>query len=535
MKKSQLRAALAAVAAAGLMMGLSLTASAEEGKTLNVAWSADMQTMDVDKTTANYSIPSNIFDRLFEIQLNDDGSTELVNSLVEEYSVSDDGLTYYFTLRDDVLFSDGTQLTASDVAFTFNRMLTLEDSVATDWADAILGADEVLAGEADSLEGIEVVDDTHVNFTLSEPFAGFLNELAAASCSILSEKNVTEAGDEFGVVPEKTIGSGPYVVTSWIANDSVTLEANPLYWGEQPSATTVNIKIVPDPSTMSMMYQNGELDIIDLEFLDSAIVDSTYKTAYADKIVSANRLATTYFILNEAIEPLNDVNVRKAIQMAVDRQSILDSIYGGEGALVDGILPKGVIGYTEDNQGKISYDPEAAKALLEEAGYGDGFEMEIAVDSSSSQSVQNVVQIIAQNLAEVGITANIKSYDEASWLDLRKSGEMNSFVGTWTADYNDPDNFVYTFFGNETNVKLRSINYTNTEVMERVAAARSILDNDERLAEYADLEKIIVQDDAAWVPLFSRTHLFAISDNVESFTPHWAGYSDFMFSGVTMK
>ncbi len=533
MKKSLMRAALA-----GALLGAvaaSMSAAAEEEKVLNVAWNADIQTMDVDKTSNNYGIPSNVFDRLFEIQLNDDGSTELVNSLVEDYEISEDGLTYSFTLRGDVQFSDGTPLTANDVAFTFNRMLTLPDSVATDWADAIKGSAAVLEGTADSLEGIEVVDDTHVNFTLSEPFAGFLNELAAASCSILSEKNVTEAGDDFGVLPEKTIGSGPYIVTSWVANDSITLEANPLYWGEPVSATKVNIKIVPDSSTMSMMFQSGEIDIIDLEFLDSAIVDSTYKTAYADAVLPANRLATTYFILNENCEPLGDVNVRKAIQMAINRQGILDGIYGGDGQLVDGILPKGVIGYSEEIQGKISYDPEAAKALLAEAGYADGFTMEIAADSSSSQGTLNVVQVIAQNLEEIGIHAEIKTYDEASWLDLRKSGEMNSFVGTWTADYNDPDNFVYTFFGNETNVKIRSINYANTEVMNRVTAARTILDETERMAEYTDLEKTLVQEDAVWVPLFSRSHLFAVGERVEHFTPHWAGYSDYAFNGVTMK
>ena len=134
----------------------------------------------------------------------------------------------------------------------------------------------------------------------------------------------------------------------------------------------------------------------------------------------------------------------------------------------------------------------------------------------------------------MGITAEIVSYDEASWLDERMSGEMCSFVATWTADYNDPDNFIYTFFGNAENTASRSINYYNAEVMDRVTAARAIVDEDERLAEYAALEKQIVETDAAWVPLCSRTHLFVTGDAIASYTPHWAGYSDFMFSGVTL-
>lgn len=508
---------------------------ADGGKTLRVAWTADMQTMDVHKTTANYSIPLNIFDRLFEIKLNDDGSTELVNSLVEDYTISGDGMRYDFTLRSGVTFSDGTPLTAADVQFTLTRMLALPESLQTDFASSISGAQDVIDGVATELSGFTLTDDTHFSIALDEPFAGFLYQLATPSCCIFSQANVQAAGNSFGLDAAQTIGSGPYIITSWVQNSQITLEANPNYWGEQPSAQTVVISIVPDPSTMSMMFQNGELDILDCDSLDAAVVNSTYRTQYADQIVSANRLATTYLILNNGIAPLDDANVRKAVQMAINRQSILDTVYNGDGNLEDGIFPHGLIGFSADNQGWLQYDPQGAKALLSEAGYADGFTMELASDSSASSSVSLVLQIIQQNLADVGIAANIVSYDEASWLALRKSGEMNSFVGTWTADYNDPDNFIYTFFGTESNTTLRSLNYADTGVMERVVGARAITDDAARLAEYAALEKQIVETDAAWVPLFSRQHLFVVGENVASYTPHWAGYSDFAFSGVTLK
>lgn len=510
------------------------TAAAEDG-TLRVALNTDIQTMDVHKTNNDYMVPLNVFDRLFEIKTNADGSTELVKSLVEDYTVSDDGLTYNFTLRSGLVFSDGTPLTANDVKYTFTRMLALPDSVQTDYAASIAGADAVMDGTATELEGITVIDDTHFTVTLSEPFAGFLYELATASCSIMSEKNVEEAGDQFGLDCSKTIGSGPYVVTSWTRDSSIVLDANPNYWGEKPTVQHVVISIVPDSSTMSMMFQNGELDILDCDYIDAAVVNSTYKTQYADDIVTSSRLGTTYMALNENVEPLNDVKVRKAIQMAIDRQTILDTVYNGDGTLVDGIYPKGLIGFTDDNQGWLTYDPEQAKSLLAEAGYADGFTMEIAADNSSSDSTLLVIQIVQQYLAQVGITAEIKSYDPASWLDLRKSGDMVSFVSSWTADYNDPDNFIYTFFGTPEKSKVRSLNYFNTDAMSRVAAARGIVDDDERLAEYAALEKQIVEEDAAWVPMFSRSHLFVKGDRIASFTPHWAGYSDTQYINVTLK
>ncbi len=510
---------------------------------LQVAWTADIQTLDVHQTTADYGIPLNIYDRMFEIQLNDDGSTELVNSLVEDYTVSEDGLTYEFTLRDDVKFSDGTSLTAYDVQFSLVRLLALDTSVQTDFAACILGADELIAAEGysydDTCEGIVVTDDTHFTITLAYPFAGFLYQLATPAGSIYSQAAVEAAGDSYGTDYTTAIGSGPYVVTSWTRDSGMTLAYNEYYWGETPDFTEVNIQIIPDSSTLSMMFQNGEIDILDCDYLDSAVVSSTYKTdAYADKLVEANRLGTSYMALNENNEYLSDVNVRKAIQMAIDRESILTAIFDGDGTIPDGIYPNGLIGFSEENQGWLEYDPEGAVALLESAGYtkdADGyyFAMEIANDNDNSTSRVNVIQVIAENLQAIGINCTIENYDHATWLDLRNDGELTSYVSTWTADYNDPDNFIYTFFGTEANTKQRSLNYTNTEVMERVNAARAIIDDEERLAEYAALEYQIIAEDAAWVPLYCNSHLFVVSDRIASFTPHWAGYSDFYFAGIT--
>ncbi len=509
---------------------------------LQVAWTNDVETLDVHLTTNDYEIPLNVYDRLFEIQLNDDGFTELINSVCEDYTVSDDGLTYSFTLRDDVYFSDGTQLTASDVAFSLIRLLALDTSVQTDFAACILGADTLIETEGysydDTCEGIEVVDTTHINITLAYAFAGFLYELATPAGCIYSQAAVEAAGDSFGTDYTYAIGSGPYVITSWTRESGMTLALNEYYWGETPDFTEVNIQIIPDSSTLSMMFQNGEIDILDCDLLDSAVVSATYKTdAYADKLVTANRLGTSYMALNENDENLSNVSVRKAIQMAIDRESILASIFDGDGTIPDGIYPEGLIGYTEDNQGWLEYDPEAAEQLLIDAGYtkdSDGyyFSMVIANDNDNSTSRQNVIQIIAEELQAIGINCTIENYDHATWLDMRNAGEITAYVSTWTADYNDPDNFIYTFFGTEANTLARSLNYSNTEVMERIQAARAIVDDEERLAEYAALEYQIVAEEAAWVPLYSNSHLFVLSERVESFVPHWAGYSDFYFAMV---
>ncbi|MCR4924337.1 MAG: ABC transporter substrate-binding protein [Lachnospiraceae bacterium] len=501
---------------------------------INIAVSSDIVTMDVHKTSNDYIVPMNVFDTLFEVVLNSDGSTSIEKSLVEDYSVSDDGLVYSITLKDGIVFSDGTPLSSEDVKFTFERMLTLPDSEQTDYGASIQGAKELMDGSAKELSGIKVEDDTHLTITLSEPFSGFLAQLATPSTIILSKSLVTEAGDDFGILPEKTIGSGPYIVSSWERGSGLTLEYNPLYWGPEPSVKKVNIKVM-DASSMDMAFQKGDLDILDCQRIDSALVESTYKTKYADSIVSVNRLGINYLILNEKVEPFSDPKVRKAVQMAIDRQAILDSIYNGDGKLEDGIYPSGCLYYSDANQGWLKYDPEASKALLSEAGYADGFDFEISLDSGSDDSVKNVIQIIAQNLKDVGINAEIKSYDHASWLEARNSGDMPSFMAAWTLDYNDPDNVIYTFFGSKDNTVIRSNNYSDEATIKRVAAARGIVDPKEREAEYAALEKKLVQEDAVWVPMFSLKHLYVKGDRVESFVPHWAGWSDIYFKGVTLK
>lgn len=500
---------------------------------LRVAALYDISTMDVAQTTDNYMVPMNIFDRLFESEVEADGSTAIVPSLCESYVVSDDGLTYTFTLREGVVFSNGSALTASDVQYTFERLLT-SGGVNDDIPLEVAGAEALQNGEADTLEGFTVIDDYHFFITLNAANAGFVAELTGPAISVV-DRETMETVQNFGLSCEDTIGTGPYKVTEWVVNDHYTLEYNDKYWGDEPSVKKMTVYIIPDASTQNLMYQNGDLDIIDLESLDASIVESTYKTQYADRIVTSSRVGLVYFALNENNKYLSDVNVRKAIQAAVDVDSIVTGIYAGDAVVENGIIPVGVWGFNKALE-RPAYDPAAAKALLESAGYSDGeISFELAMDSSASGNIQLVYQVIHQNLQAIGINAEIKSYDESSWLDLRKSGEMDSFVATWTMDYNDPANIMYTFFGTPEKTRIRSLNYPDTEIMARVAAASGITDDDARMAEYQALEKKIVSDDAAWVPLFGNTHLFAIGERVDSFVPYWAGYSNFYAKDVTLK
>ncbi len=499
---------------------------------LVAALNADIQTADVQKTSKDYEIPFNIFDRLVDVEVDADGNSKIVPSLAESWDISDDGLEYTFHLRQGVKFHNGNDFTAEDVAYTFHRLLTVEGGVNTEFIDQIKGADELLAGETDTLEGVEVVDDYTIKVTLKEPFAGFLASISSPGVSIYDSEATETAGDQFGMDPAVTVGTGPFEFSSWSFNNQLVLTRNEDYWKGASALPGVVIKIIPDTETQSMMFESGELDILDLDYAADSV--DRFTETYPDQIVQGPRVGITYFTMNFNKEPFSDVRVRKAVQMSIDRQAILDALYGGRGQVEQGIFPHGIIGFNPDQE-EINYDPEAAKALLAEAGYPNGFDMEIAADSSSSDTVTMALEIISDQLSEVGINAQIRNYDESTWLETRKSGELGSFMSTWSADYNDPDNFIYTFFGNEEKTKIRSINYPDTEVMARVAKARTIVDEDERLAEYRALEEKLIHEDAAWVPMFSRLHLFAVSKRVQGFAPLWSGLSDQVFYPISLS
>ena len=507
-------------------------AGAVEEGLLRTAVLYDITTMDVTQTTDDYMVPMNVFDRLFETRAVD-GTAQVVKSLCEDYKVSEDGLTYDFTLKSGIVFSNGSALTASDVKYSFERLLRAA-AQNTDIPLEVVGGEALMNGQADSLEGFTVTDDTHFTVTLNAPNAGFLAELSAPAMSVVDAETMAEVKN-FGVEPSDTIGTGPYVITEWVANDHYTLVYNDKYWGETPTVKKVIVRVIPDPGTQNLMFRNGELDMIDLKSLDSAIVESTYKTEYKDRIITTPNVGLTYLLFNEDNPFLADVNVRKAIGMALDVDTIISDLYSGNAIRENGMIPTGIWGHNDDLKG-YAFDPEAAKKLLADSGYKEGqISFELSMDSSANSTTQLLYENISQQLEKVGIKANVRSYDHSSWLALRNSGKMDSFVARWGMDYNDPSNIMYSFFGSESNTKMRSINYPDKDTIARVAAAPAIVDDDARMAEYQALEKKIIIEDAAWIPLFEELHLYCIGDRVAGFTPQWAGFSDFYAIDVVLK
>ena len=512
--------------------GQKQTAAADNRKIYRAAIEADWEHIDVHMTTADYTVPLNIYDRLVEAEVVGDGISEIVPGLATEWSVSPDGLVYNFKLRRNVKFHNGEIFKADDVKYTFERMLNPKTNARnTDVGSVILGAEDMLEGRATSLAGIKVINDYEVEFTLEEAYAPFLANMATPGGSIYNRKATEAAGLEFGIDPKKTCGTGPYYLAEWVPNSHSLVLAFNDYWGGKPKNDGVRWQVIVDAASLRMMFENGELDEIDFDggcrpFIPEFVNSPKWK----NQMVYGYRVGTYYYHINQNIPPFGDVRIRKALQMAIDRQGLLDSpLFQGLGTVQHGIFPPGLIGYNP-NLPEIKYDPEGAKRLMAEAGFPNGFDMVLTqtTDSPTTLARHELVQAM---LARVGIRAEIRQMDEASWYAVRGQGELGTYTSSWSADFNDPDNFIYTFFTPRNTVN-RSFNLKNQDAMRRVEAARYMTDPNARIKEYQALEKLIIQDEAAWVPLFALQHLWVVQPWIKNFQPLWNGWSGNFFKDI---
>lgn len=507
-------------------------AGVKSDKIINVVFTEDPSTADAQKTTEYYAIPLNIYDRLVEC-VTVDGKPELVPGLAEKWEVSEDGLRYTFYLSKGVKFHNGEELKADDVVYTINRMMDpATASVNTDFFDMIKGAADMFEGKAGSVEGVRAIDDYTVEITLEEPFAPFLANLATPGCSIYNRKATEAAGDKFGIDPAATVGTGPFIFSKWGMNEEIVLLKNEEYFKGAPALDGVRFKIIPDPETQRMMFETGELDVFDTSNARSQLAYFKSNPKYKDKIMSGPEAGLYFYSFNVKVEPFNDVRVRKALQMAIDRQNMIDSMYDGEGKLVEAFIPDGTLGFNP-NSPKIEYNPEKAKQLLAEAGYPDGFEMEIT-QTADNPSILAMNEVVQSMFSQIGVKVNINQVDQPTYYALRAEGKLPTYRSVWWADYNDPDNFLYTFFS-ERNAVTRSSNYIRADVVEGLERARTMVDQAARMKLYQDIEQIIVHEDAVVIPLFQMNHLFILSDRVRNFQLSWNGWSDMSYYGISLE
>ena len=458
--------------------GDAVQAASDEGPRILVAVEDEPDTVDFQCTTIHYTIAQNVFDRLVDLISDADGNAVILPMLAERWEISDDRRSYTFHLRDGVRFSNGCPLTADDVLYTFTRLLTWPESCNQDIADDILGAAALERGEADTLQGFQVLSDLDFTVTLEQPFEAFLACLSMPGASILDRETTEAAGARFGREPEWTVGTGSFILESWEAGKGMTLSANRDCWQGAPHCDGLDLRFMTDPEEIRLLFERGGLDLLNLDDVGKA--------------------AEFFLHGDESLPPLDDVRVRKALQLALNRALLLDAAYSGYGTVENGIMPHGLAGF-DPELAELRYDPALARELLEEAGYADGLSLRFSASSSSSLGEMALIRMAVSQWEKVGVHASIEVLPESEFMRLRKSGALACYSATWTADYDDPDNFFYTFFGSADNSRYRSLCYPREEIMQRVRKARTI------------------------APLFSRLYLYVSSERLEGIQSSWNG------------
>ncbi len=467
---------------------------------------ANTQTLDVWYTSLNpvFQISDAVFDRL--IDKNPETMDLELNLLADWPEISEDRTVYTFKLKEGVKFHDGSDLTSEDVEFTFNYFYDKDTASNNTWVcEVIKGCQEMMAGEADTLEGFKVIDDYTFSIELLYPYGAFESVLATSMLPILPSDARVEAGDAWGM--DVLIGSGPYKLVSFEPAESVELATNTEYHGNVPNVDGIKMMNM-DTATAIMEWEAGTIDFCDVS--NSQVEDVESK--YPENLQSQVMMGSVRLQLNQTMPPLDDVNVRKAIAMSIDSSALIDGYLGGRANKLYGCIPEGIPGWVDDAEGAVAYDPAAAKQLLADSGYPDGVEFE-AVVRESSDSFKFELQIMQDQLKEAGITMNITQVDSATYSEMRNNNKIQCNEADWYADFVDADMYLYTLFHSSYSDGYSCGNHDDW-FDEQVELART-LSVEEKGVLYEKLDKYLANEVFAFVPLYQEKQYCLCSDRLE--------------------
>ncbi|GAB6386657.1 ABC transporter substrate-binding protein [Stutzerimonas marianensis] len=507
MKRKALSLAIAATLfAGGLMAQESQDPNAKPGGTAVVTYQNDVATLDpaIGYDWQNWSMIKSLFDGLMDYK---PGTTELVKDLAEDYSISDDGTVYTFTLKKGVKFHNGRELKASDVKYSLERTVNPKtQSPGAGFFSSIAGYQDMAEGKADSLSGIEVVDDYQLKITLSEANATFLHVMAINFASVVPKEAVEQWGEDFGKHP---VGTGAFSLEEWKLGQRLVFKKNPEYFHQGlPYLDGITFEVGQDPSVALLRLEKGEVDIAGDGVPPARFLQFRKDPKFKDMLVVGDQLHTGYLTLKTTLAPFDNLKVRQAVNMAISKDRIV-RIINGRATPANQPLPPAMPGYDENYKG-YAYDVEGAKKLLSEAGFEQGFDTELYVMNTDPQP--RIAQSIQQDLAKVGIRAQIKSLAQANVIAAGSEKDQAPMVWSggmaWIADFPDPSNFWGPILGCAGAVEggWNWSLYCNKE-LDALAAKADAMAKPEQEAERIALWKKVFTDtmaDAPWVPIFNE-------------------------------
>jgi peptide/nickel transport system substrate-binding protein len=456
---------------------------------------------------------ANVYDGLLRVTKDGAG---VEPALATRWETSADGLTWTFTLRPGVKFSDGTPLTSNDVKVSLDLARGGQRTV---WKD-----------NYKAIKEIQAPDPGTVKIVLSTPHAPLLSELAMFPAWIMKADmaTATDVKDYDDSKNWASKGTGGYYTESWKKGDPVILKRNPYYWKNTPAMDEVRIEYVPDDNTRVLKLQGGETDIVDfVPFSQIAALSS--QAGVKAQLFPIQQ--TTFVILNVTKPPLNDVKVRQALNYATDKEAIIKSVYFGQAQVMNAPIPLGT--YVDKNSPGYPFDLAKAKALMAESSVPNGFTLPMVVANNNQDRINTAI-ILKDQWAKIGVTVDVQQLDAATArAATRGEGNFMSNPSAWTNDMNDPTEIVnYEMRGGEGSGSFAYwTRYNNAELNDKITKADLEQDPAKREALYVDIQRTYLND----APLVFIANLGATAawrSNVNGFLID--GLSYYRFEDVTL-
>ena len=503
-------AALGLAACGGSKSGSTATSGSTAGSTaggvntagFTVQYGSNPETLDPALNSAIDA--SNTIITIFEPLLLINENNEVIGGQAESWEASEDGLTWTFTMRDGLKWSDGTDLTAKDFEYSFKRMANPD--TAAPYAETCLGMidgfDAAQAGDPDALNVKASDDGKTLTIVLSYPCSYFDKMAAFAAMSPVQQATVEANGDSWCTSADTFVSNGPYMITDWTPSERIVLSKNPNYVGGWDSSKivsdTITLLLLEDSSASFAAYNSGEAVLI--KDVPTDEIPSLTKAEDGGDFYVDTILGTYYVSLNLQRDAFQDAKVRKALSLAIDRDYVANTIMQGTYTTADSIVGPGIVdesGYFHDNGNApyISADYEAnlaeAKKLLEEAGYpnGEGYP---TIEYSTNDAGYHVplAEYLQQAWGDLGITLTINKMEWSSFTPARRAGEYDVARNGWVMDYNDPSNMLDLFCTSNGN---NDGKYANPDFDAAIDASR-VADSAEHFAQLHKAEDILMED-----------------------------------------
>jgi dipeptide transport system substrate-binding protein len=443
-----------------------------------------------------------IYNRLVEFER---GTTEIVPALAESWEISDDGLEYTFHLRPGVKFhttkgfTPSRDLNADDVVWSFERQLDPDHP----YHQVSGGTYEYFQGMdmPNLLKAVEKVDDMTVRFVLNHPEAPFLANLGMDFASIFSAE-YAQAMQDAGTLDKvdlEPVGTGPFQLVAYQKDAVIRYKANPDYWAGKAAIDDLVFAITPDPSVRWQKLQAGECQV--MPYPNPADLDAIRANPDVN-LLEQEGLNVGYLAFNTQKKPFDDKRVRQALNMAINKDAILDAVFQGSGKVAKNPIPPTIWSYNDEVE-DYPYDPDGAKKLLEEAGVSN-LKTNIwamPVQRPYNPNARRMAELIQADWAKVGVQAEIVSFEWGEYLKRSKEGEHDTVLLGWTGDNGDPDNFLYVLLGcPAADDGTNRARWCYEPFNDLLVQAKKTSDRAERTRLYEEAQ-VIFKEEAPWVTI----------------------------------